>query len=121
VVATATFVLDVTDTRPDDTRDGYAIAISADSFSATDARTPISQASLSIVSITGLPDGYTAPFAIGARLDSPVTILTVPDSSPAIDTMLSITIAMTLTPEIMEGNYSGGITSSVLPISSGAP
>lgn len=121
VVATATFVLDVTDTRPDDSREGYAIAVSAGTFTAENVSTTIAPSMLSVLSITGLPDGYSAPSAIGAALDSSVTILSIPNGADAVTTTISIEIAMTLTPGIMEGNYSGVITSSVLPLSSSAP
>jgi hypothetical protein len=116
VVATATFELNITDTRPVATRTGYVVAISAREFAAANDSTTVTPSMLSIQSISGLPAGYVAEAAIGARLDSPVTILTVPNGAGAVDATISITIAMTITPGIMEGSYVGNITADILPI-----
>lgn len=121
VVATASFILDVTDTRPLDTRASYQVAISAGTFTAENASTTIAPSMLSIQSISGLPDGYSAVNAIGKPLDSSVTILSVPQGAAAVDATITITVAMKITPGVASGEYSGGITYSILPADTEGP
>jgi hypothetical protein len=112
--ATSTFSLVVTDTRPDETRAGYAISLAAQPFTADGSRTVIGPEMLSIVGVSGLPGGGTS--SLVATLDAPVTILSVADGAAAVSTTLTITIAMTLMPGMMPGNYAGAITFDVIPV-----
>ncbi len=115
VIATATFSLAITDTRADGSRPGYTVSLSADAFTAEGSTTVIGPGLLTIVDLTGLPEGTSGATAIGATLDTPVPVLTVSSDAPAITTTIAITVAMTLPPGTMPGAYSGGLTFDMMP------
>ena len=112
--ATATFSLTIADTRAE--RDGYRIVVSAGSFTAGGSATPIGPEMLAITGVGGLPEVAADATAIGATLDAPVTILTVPDEAAAVTTTVTVTIAMTIAPGTMPGAYTGEITLDILPV-----
>lgn len=115
VKAAATFTLLIADTRADENRTGYAIAISASIFTAEGSPTPITPDRLHIDMLTASVDGIVNPAAIGATLDQPVTVVSTPPPAPAGDIAITLTVVMTLTPGIAPGAYSGSVTLSLLP------
>ena len=107
VNATATFTLAISDTRPDESRPGYTLAISAMPFASD--RGTIEPERLTIVDLTGLPDGLSAATAVGRTLETPVVIVVAPGGTPAVSATLTITVAMRIGPGIPAGEYSGGV------------
>lgn len=116
VTATATFSLAIADSRADANRHGYSIAVSAGSFTAVGSTSPIGPDMLAIVGIGGLPEGSSGESPIGATLDSPVTVVTVASGASPVETTVTITIAMTISPGTMPGKYTGAIILDVLPL-----
>lgn len=116
VVATAAFAIQIADTRPEQTRTGYTIGIIATPFVAADGSTEITPESLSILAVEGLQGAYLEEAAVDSTLESLVSIVTVEDGATAIDSIVAITVGMTLSTG-MEGDvYSGGLEFQVLPV-----
>jgi hypothetical protein len=115
VTATAAFSVVIADSRWGDALPGYQIALSAGSLTASDSNTAIGPELLTVLDVSGLPEGLSAATAIGATLDGPVTILSVPDGAPAVNTTLVVTVAMTIEAGIMPGAYDGRLAFEVIP------
>ncbi len=112
---TATFSIVIHDTRADSDRTGYAITLTSTGIGADGSAPLLGPEHLLISDLTGLPEGASAPNAIGSTLVAPVTVISVAANAPAIDTTISLAISLTIPAGTFPGTYTGGFSLDVLP------
>lgn len=119
IMVTADFQLEISDTRADGNRTGYAITVRASDFTGAGAPTYIPAGQIWISTVSASMETIPVAGSIGATLNQPVAVLAVPDDAPPVNGTITLTIAMTLAPGIVATSYAGNLTFDVLPLSSG--
>src|SRR5699024_590094 len=111
--------LAITDSRSDGAREPYIVSLSMTEFTHVDGSQygTIDTNRMAATAVAGLPEGMSTGVDGATPMTSPVIVINSGDAPPAGELTVTVTIQVDLPAGTMPGDFNGGLSVQVLPVS----